>query len=109
GFLDAFGRPPFTSTGSGRLELAKVLTDPKNPLVGLVIVNRLWKHHFAEGIVRSPDDFGLQGQLPTHSELLDWLAAEMVDPTRGKWALKYMHRLIGVSGADRQSRAEARA
>ena len=108
GFLEAFGRPVFASTGSGRLELAKALTDPKNPLLARVIVNRLWKHHFGEGIVRSPDDFGLQGQLPTHPVLLDWLAAELVAPAPGKWSLKYMHRLMVLSTAYRQtSRATA--
>ena len=74
--------------GSGRLELARQLTDPANPLVARVIVNRLWKHHFGEGIVRSPDDFGLQGQPPTHPELLDWLASEFVKT----WSVKRMHR-----------------
>jgi hypothetical protein len=103
GFLAAFDRPAFTSAGSGRLELAQALTDSQNPLVARVIVNRLWKHHFGEGIVRSPDDFGLQGQLPSHPELLDWLAAELADPARGKWSLKYMHRLMVLSTAYRQS------
>src|SRR5262249_35682911 len=86
--LEAFGKPAFTSSGSGRLELAKTITDPTNPLVARVIVNRLWKHHFGEGIVRSPDDFGKQGQPPTHPELLDWLASELVAK---KWSLKSMH------------------
>jgi hypothetical protein len=99
GFLEAFGGPRFTSTGSGRLELARQLTDPANPLVARVIVNRLWKHHFGEGIVRSPDDFGLQGQPPTNPELLDWLASEFVQT----WSLKRMHRLLVLSAAYRQS------
>ena len=77
-FLEVFGRPPFAGRGSGRLELAKAVTDPANPLVARVIVNRLWKHHFGEGIVRSPDDFGNQGAAATHPELLDWLASELV-------------------------------
>jgi hypothetical protein len=98
-FLEAFGQPPFRASGSGRVELAKALTDPANPLVARVIVNRLWKHHFGEGIVRSPDDFGLQGQRPTHPELLDWLASEFV----GSWSVKKMHRLMVLSGAYRQS------
>ncbi|MCI0703940.1 MAG: PSD1 and planctomycete cytochrome C domain-containing protein [Planctomycetia bacterium] len=100
GTLEAFNRPAFTSPGSGRLELAKSITDPSNPLVARVIVNRLWKHHFGEGIVRSPDDFGLQGQLPTHPELLDWLATELLEK---KWSLKAMHRLMVLSTAYRQS------
>jgi hypothetical protein len=64
-----------------------------------VIVNRLWKHHFGEGIVRSPDDFGLQGQPPTHPELLDWLASEFVKT----WSIKRMHRMMVLSAAYRQS------
>ncbi len=112
-FLEAFSKTPFAGSGSGRLELAKAVTDPANPLVARVIVNRLWKHHFAEGIVRSPDDFGKQGQAPTHPELLDWLASEMVAPTvpveqpanagRSPWSLKHMHRLMVLSTAYRQS------
>ncbi len=98
--LEAFGKPMFDGKGSGRLELARTVIDPTNPLVARVIVNRLWKHHFGEGIVRSTDDFGLQGQLPTHPELLDWLATEMVEK---KWSLKTMHRLMLLSTAYRQS------
>jgi hypothetical protein len=104
--LEVFGQPAFTSTGSGRLELAKTVTDPTNPLVARVIVNRLWKHHFGEGIVRSPDDFGAQGQPPTHPELLDWLASELVNPSfKGEqpWSLKRVHRLMLLSTAYRQS------
>ncbi|MBX9623686.1 MAG: PSD1 and planctomycete cytochrome C domain-containing protein [Gemmataceae bacterium] len=100
GFPAAFGRPAFASAGSGRLELAAAVTDPANPLVARVLVNRVWKHHFGEGIVRSPDDFGAQGQPPTHPELLDWLAAEFV--ARG-WSVKQLHRLILHSAAYRQS------
>ena len=131
GFLEAFGTPPFTGPGSGRLELARAVTDPRNPLVARVIVNRIWKHHFGEGIVRSPDDFGYQGQPPTHPELLDWLATEFQNPTPnplpqgerglpaspsfpGKgvgglgsspqlWSVKRMHRLMVTSAAYRQS------
>jgi hypothetical protein len=99
GFLEAFGKPAFTSAGSGRLELAGQLTDPANPLVARVLVNRLWKHHFGEGIVRSPDDFGLQGQPPTHPKLLDWLASEFVKT----WSIKRMHRMMVLSAAYRQS------
>jgi hypothetical protein len=99
-FPEVFGRPAFGGPGSGRLELAKALTDPANPLVARVMVNRLWLHHFGEGIVRSPDDFGKLGQLPTHPELLDWLATEFV--SRG-WSVKHMHRLMVLSTAYRQS------
>ena len=98
--LEAFGKPAFDSKGSGRLELARTVTDPNNPLVARVLVNRLWKHHFGEGIVRSPDDFGIQGQRPTHPELLDWLASEFVEK---KWSLKQMHRLMLLSTAYRQA------
>src|SRR6185437_7943942 len=80
--------------------LAKAVTDPADPLVARVLVNRIWKHHFGEGIVRSPDDFGRQGQPPTHPELLDWLASEFV--ARG-WSIKHMHRLMVLSTAYRQS------
>ena len=70
-----------------------------------MIVNRLWKHHFGEGIVRSPDDFGKQGQPPTHPELLDWLATELVVRRSGdvvRWS-RTMHRLMLLSTAYRQS------
>ncbi|HEY1191301.1 MAG TPA: DUF1553 domain-containing protein, partial [Gemmata sp.] len=100
GTLGMFGKPPFTSAGSGRLELARTLTDPANPLVARVIVNRLWKHHFGEGLVRSTDDFGHQGQPPTHPELLDWLASELVAKKR---SLKGLHKLMLLSTAYRQS------
>jgi len=99
-FLGVLDPTPFKSKGSGRLELAKAVTDPANPLTARVIVNRLWKHHFGEGIVRSPDDFGNQGQPPTHPELLDWLAGELV---ARQWSLKHMHRLMVTSAAYRQS------
>ncbi|MBN9524088.1 PSD1 domain-containing protein [bacterium] len=99
-FLEVFDKTPLPGPGSGRLELAKKVTDPTNPLVPRVLVNRLWKHHFGEGIVRSPDDFGYQGQPPTHPELLDWLAAEFVE---GRWTLKRMHRLMLLSTAYRQA------
>ena len=107
--LEAFGKAPFSGPGSGRLELARTLTDPGNPLVARVIVNRIWKHHFGEGIVRSPDDFGRQGQAPTHPELLDWLASELVTPERSAggnaqpWSLKRMHKLMVLSTAYRQA------
>ena len=64
------------------------------------MVNRLWQHHFGEGIVRTPSDFGINGERPSHPELLDWLATQFVEK---KWSLKAMHRLMLTSNAYRQS------
>ena len=94
--------------GSGRLELSERLVDPRNPLVSRVWANRLWEHHFGEGIVRSPDDFGKMGQLPTHPELLDWLAIELIE---SGWSTKHLHRLMLESSTYQMSSlvsAEAR-
>jgi len=86
--------------GSGRLELAKRMTDPRNPLLARVIVNRIWLHHFGEGVVRSPDDFGFMGQDPSHPELLDYLAAQFV---RDGWSIKRLHRRLLLSSTYRMS------
>jgi hypothetical protein len=86
--------------GSGRLELARWLTRPDHPLTARVMVNRIWQHHFGEGIVRTPSNFGKLGRPPTHPELLDWLALEFV---RSGWSIKQMHRLILLSAAYQQS------
>ena len=84
---------PVTS-GSGRPELAKWLASPDHPLTSRVIVNRLWLWHFGQGLVRTPNNFGLMGENPTHPELLDYLSRRFV----GKgWSLKAMHRLIMLS------------
>ncbi|MFO0890436.1 MAG: PSD1 and planctomycete cytochrome C domain-containing protein [Isosphaeraceae bacterium] len=102
-FLEVLGGAAEGSAGagSGRLELARTMVDPRsNPLVPRVMVNRLWKHHFAEGLVKTVDDFGAMGQPPSHPELLDWLSAEFV--ARG-WSIKAMHRLIVTSSAYRMS------
>jgi Protein of unknown function (DUF1553)/Protein of unknown function (DUF1549)/Planctomycete cytochrome C len=80
--------------GCGRLELAEELTDPRHPLVARVMVNRLWHHLFGEGLVRSPDNFGMMGSAPTHPELLDWLAREFV---ADGWSVKRMIRRMMLS------------
>jgi len=83
-----------------RKALALWLTSPDNPLLGRVMANRIWQGHFGEGIVRTPNDFGRQGEPPTHPELLDWLAVEFAE--RG-WSVKQMHRLIMLSSVYRAS------
>ena len=87
------------SDGDRRKALADWITSQANPLTPRVIVNRLWHHHFGTGLVDTPSDFGLGGGKPSHPQLLDWLAAEIVD--RG-WSLKAMHRLICTSHTYRQ-------
>ena len=79
-----------------RTALADWLTRPDHPLTTRVIVNRLWQHHFGRGLVATPSDFGLIGDDPSHPELLDWLATELV--AQG-WSLKAMHRLMVTSAA----------
>ena len=83
-----------------RLTFARWLVDPRNPLVGRVTMNRQWSAFFGGGLVRTVEDFGFQGELPTHPELLDWLATEFI---RRGWSLKEMHRLIVTSATYRQS------
>ena len=85
---------------SGRLELAQWLTQGDHPLTARVFVNRVWQAHFGEGLVRSPDNFGRLGELPTHPELLDWLSTEFV---RNGWSIKSLHRLILNSAVWQQS------
>jgi hypothetical protein len=87
-------------TTGRRTQLADWLTRPDHPLTARVIVNRLWQQHFGRGIVATPNDFGLQGERPTHPELLDWLAAELVE---NGWSLKHIHRLMVTSAAYRMS------
>jgi mono/diheme cytochrome c family protein len=83
-----------------RAAFAEWVASPRNPLTARVMVNRLWQHHFGEGIVRSVSNFGKTGERPTHPELLDWLASEFVE--RG-WSVKAMHRLMLNSRAYRMS------
>ena len=90
----AGAEPPRFSKGSGREELAATIVDPQNPLTVRVFVNRIWQHHFGDGLVRTPSNFGSLGESPTHPELLDWLASEFV--SQG-WSLKSLHRKIMTS------------
>ena len=83
-----------------RLDLAKWLVSPRNPLTARVIVNRVWQQYFGRGIVETENDFGMQGTAPSHPELLDWLATELMAK---KWSLKELHRLIVTSHTYRQS------
>jgi hypothetical protein len=86
-----------------RVALARWITDPGNPLPARVIVNRLWGWHFGRGLVRTPSDFGFQGGLPSHPELLDWLADQLVKTDGPAWGLKHVQRLIVTAATYRQS------
>ena len=94
-------RKPFTD-GSGRLEMAKAIADPNNPLTARVMANRVWGHLFGQALVRTPSDFGIRCDPPTHPELLDWLARRFVE---SGWSVKQLHRLIVTSATYRQSSA----
>jgi cytochrome c553 len=107
GFLSALNPGPAIDEPKGylfvpqrRKALALWLTSPDQPLLARVMINRIWQGHFGEGIVRTPNDFGRQGEPPTHPELLDWLAVEFAE--RG-WSMKQMHKLIMLSGTYRSS------
>jgi len=94
--------PAFPKEKSGRLELAEWLARPEHPLTARVIVNRVWTWHFSQGIVRTPDNFGLLGDAPTHPELLDYLASWL---PANDWSLKDLHRLILTSATYQQASA----
>ena len=95
-----FDLPPNHGEGERRAALAKWLTDPRNPLTWRSMVNRIWQYHFGRGLVETPNDFGQMGTLPTHPELLDWLAVEFRD---GGQSFKKLHQLIVTSATYRQS------
>jgi Protein of unknown function (DUF1553)/Protein of unknown function (DUF1549)/Planctomycete cytochrome C len=92
---------PFVGGSSGRrLALAEWIASPANPLTARVMVNRLWQYHFGEGIVRTPSDFGINGDRPSHPELLDYLATQFVEK---KWSMRAMHKMMLLSNTYRQS------
>jgi hypothetical protein len=106
-FLKVLAEPdrrPFQK-GSGRLEMAQAITDPKNPLTTRVLINRVWLWHFGKALVTTPSDFGLRGDPPSHPDLLDYLASDFM---ANGWSLKTLHRRIMLSSTYRQ-RSEARA
>jgi len=100
--LTIFGGATF-GPGSGRLDLAKAIVDPSNPLTARVFVNRVWMHHFGEPLVDAPSDFGVRTAKPTQAALLDHLATSFV---AGGWSIKKLHREIVLSNAYRQASAD---
>ncbi|MFO0850408.1 MAG: PSD1 and planctomycete cytochrome C domain-containing protein [Gemmataceae bacterium] len=98
--------PPGATDAERRQAFARWVVDPANPLTPRVIVNRLWQHHFGPGLVDTPSDFGRNGGTPSHPELLDYLAGELI---ARKWSLKAVHRLIVTSAAYRRSSAASPA
>ena len=103
-FLEVLSGPdrrPFAH-GNGRLELAQAIASPDNPLTARVMVNRVWHHHFGTGLVKTPSDWGLRAEAPSHPELLDWLARRFID---SGWSLKALHRLIVSSDAYQRASA----
>jgi hypothetical protein len=88
------------ANGQRRLELAQSIVDPSNPLTSRVAVNWVWQHHFGQGLVRTSNDFGVRGEAPSHSDLLDYLAATFKDEG---WSIKQLHRRIMLSATYQQS------
>ena len=97
--------PEGSKTTQRRLQFARWMTDRDHPLTARVMVNRLWQHHFGQAIVRTPNNFGFKSNPPTHPELLDWLAVELVS---GDWQIKRLHKVIMMSGVYRQSSVHPR-
>lgn len=98
--LNIPGNAAEISTTGRRLKYAQHLTNGQHPLVARVLVNRFWMHHFGQGLVSTPGDFGIKGERPSHPELLDWLANDFMNEG---WSLKRLHRMIVTSTAYRQS------
>jgi hypothetical protein len=101
-FLEVFrGEAPAPfANGSGRLELAQKIASAENPLTARVMVNRIWQHHFGTGLVKTPSDFGLRAEPPSHPELLDWLARQFI---AAGWSMKAIHRQILSSAVYQQA------
>jgi len=99
--LSGPARPEFRN-GSGRVELSAAITSKNNPLTARVMINRIWLHHFGEGFVPTPDDFGTMSEPPSHPELLDYLASRFMEEN---WSIKKMHKLIMMSAVYQQSSA----
>lgn len=93
-------QPALSAAQSGRRELARWLVDPRHPLTARVLVNRVWRWYFGQGLVKSVDNFGKLGELPSHPELLDWLAMRFVE---GGWSLKTLHRQVLLSSTYQMS------
>ena len=98
--VPSYLHPLPSSADDSRLTFAKWITDRKSPTTARVFVNRIWQAYFGEGIVATPEDFGIQAEAPSHPELLDWLACEFMD---SGWSIKHIHRLIVNSATYRQS------
>lgn len=101
GWPEVLGPTPVKPEGVSRIEFAQWLTDRDNPLTARVWINRLWQWHFGQGIVSTPSNFGIEGAPPTHPELLDWLAAELME---NGWSTKHLQRQILLSATYRQER-----
>ena len=105
-FLSALPGPEAFRSGSGRLELARLIASADNSLTARVMVNRIWGHLFGKGIVRTPSDFGVRGERPTHPELMDYLTSEFV---ASGWSVKDLIRRVVLSRAYRQSSSDSEA